>query len=49
MTLQPLFQRTLILRRPRLANFTGMIKIETMFIKKTLKDSKKLKELEIMC
>ena len=37
-----------LLRRPRVANFAGIIKIATMFIKATFKDSKKLKELKIM-
>ena len=31
---------------PREANFANIIKTATMFIKTTLKDSKKLKELE---
>ena len=31
---------------PRKANFANIIKTETMFIKTTFKDSKKLKELE---
>ena len=34
--------------RPRVANIADIIKIATIFIKKILKDSKKLKELEIM-
>ena len=34
-------------RSPSIANFE-IIKSETMFIKTTFKDSKKLKELEIM-
>ena len=37
-----------LLRGPRVANFPDIIKISTMFIKKTFKDSKKLKELQIM-
>ena len=48
MTSQPLFQNTFILRRPRVANFAYIIKIATMFIKTTFKDSKKLNELEII-
>ena len=38
----------LFLRRPRVANSADIIKIATMFIKTTFKDSKKLKELEII-
>ena len=42
-----LFQNTFILRRPRVANIADIIKIATMFIKTSFKDSKKnLKELE---
>ena len=37
MTSQPLFQNTFILKRPRVANFTGIMKIATMFIKTTFK------------
>ena len=37
-----------ILRRPSVAIFVDIIKIVTMFFKTILKDSKKLKELEIM-
>ena len=38
-----------ILRRPRVANFADIIKIVTMLIRKTFKESKKkLKELQIM-
>ena len=47
MTLQPLFQSTLISKRPRVANFADIIIIETMLIKATFKDSKNLKELEV--
>ena len=43
-----LFQNSFVLRRPRVAIFAGIIKIITMFIKTIFKDSKKLKELEIM-
>ena len=43
-----LFQNTLILRRPRVVISADVIKVVTMFIKKTLKTQKKLKELEIM-
>ena len=45
-TSKPLFQKTFILRWPRVANFADIIKIETMLIKTTFKDSNKLKELE---
>ena len=37
------FQNDSILRRPRGAKFTDIIKIATMFIKKSFKDSKKIK------
>ena len=43
MTSQPLFQNVFILRRPRVANFDDIIKIATMFVKKTFKDSKKVR------
>ena len=42
------FQNTFILRRPWVAKFADIIKIATIFVKTTFKDSKKLKELEIM-
>ena len=48
MTSEPLFQNTFILRRSRLANFADIIKITTMLIKATPKDSKKRKELEFI-
>ena len=48
MTSKTLFQNTFILRRPRGASFADIIKIVTMFIKKSLKSQKKLQELEIM-
>ena len=48
MTSSSLFQNTFNLRRPRVANFTDIIKMITIFIKTVFKDSKKLKELEIM-
>ena len=38
---QPLYQNAFILRRPTLANFADIIKIPTMFIKKTIQDLKK--------
>ena len=43
-----LLQITFILRRSRVSDFSDIIKIATMFIKTTFKDSKKLKELEAM-
>ena len=39
----PLFEEDL-----QLANFAGM-KVPTIFIRKTFKGSKQLKELEVMC
>ena len=45
MTSLPLFQITFISRRPRLANFGDIIKIATMFIKATFKDSKKVQRI----
>ena len=44
-----ILQNTIILKKPRAANFVGIIKIATLFIKTTCKDLKKLKELEIRC
>ena len=41
MTLSALFQNTIILRKPRVANFADIMKIATMFIKTIFKDSKK--------
>ena len=40
MTSLILFQNIFILGRPRAANFVDVIKIATMFIKTTFKDSK---------
>ena len=37
-----------MLRRPKVANFGDIIKTAIMFIKTIFKDSKKLKEFEIM-
>ena len=37
-----------ILWRPRVASFADIIKFVTMFVRKIFKDSKKLKELEVM-
>ena len=48
MVSQLLFQNTFILRRPRVANFADIIKMTTMFIETTFKDSKKLKALKII-
>ena len=42
------FENTFILRRPRVVNFADIIKIATIIIKTTFKDSKKVKELETM-
>ena len=46
MTSQPFetFQNTFTLRRPRVAIFADIIKIMAMFIKKSLKTRKKIKE-----
>ena len=41
-------QNIFILRRSRVNIFDDIIKTVTIFIKTTFKDSKKLKELEIM-
>ena len=41
-------QNIFILRRSRVNTFDDIIKTVTIFIKTTFKDSKKLKELEIM-
>ena len=40
--------KTFILKRLRVGNFADIIKITTMVIKKTFKDSKKVKKIEIM-
>ena len=40
--------KTFILKRLRVGNFADIIKVTTMFIKKTFKDSKKVKKIEIM-
>ena len=44
MTSQPFFQNTFILGRPRVANFSDIIQIATMFIKITFKESYNLKK-----
>ena len=48
MTSQLLFQNTLIFRKPGEVIFACIIKVATVFIKAIFKNSKKLKELEIM-
>ena len=45
MTLRPLSQNIFILRRPRVANFTGNIRIATMFVKTIFKASDKIKRI----
>ena len=45
MTSKPLFQNNFILRRPGVANFADITKTVTMFIRKTFKDSKKVKRI----
>ena len=45
MTSWTLFQSTFILRRPRVASFADIIKIETKFNKTTLKNSRKVKRI----
>ena len=40
-----LSQISFILRRPRVTNFADIIKIATMFIKTTVKDSQKVKRI----
>ena len=41
------FQNNFILRRPNVAFFADIIKVASMFIKKSLNTQNKLKELEI--
>ena len=48
MTPLHLFQIISILRKARVAIFTDIIKIKTMFTKTIFKDLKKIKDLEIM-
>ena len=43
--LRKLPQVTFILRKPRLANFADIIKIATIFIRTTFKDSNKVKRI----
>ena len=45
---QTLFQKTFILSRPKVAIFADIIKIVTISIKTVLKDSKKVKEVELI-
>ena len=45
MTSEPLFQNTLIWKRPGVDIFADIIKIVTMFIKATTKDSRKVKRI----
>ena len=45
MTSEPLFQNTLILRRPGVVILADIIKIVTMFIKTITKDSRKVKRI----
>ena len=45
MTSQPLFQNTFISRKPRVANFSDIIKLASLFINTTCKDSKKVKRI----
>ena len=44
-----LFQNSFILRRPRVANFTSIINIATIFIKTTFKNSKKCQKYKKLC
>ena len=48
MTLGPLFQNIVSLRRPGVAIFADIIKIKARFIQKIFRVSGKVKELEIM-
>ena len=45
MTSQPFLQNMFVLRRPDVAIFAGIIKIVTIFIKTTLKDSRKIRRI----
>ena len=42
---RPLFQNTFTLRKPRVADIVGIIKVATMFIKTTFKDPQKVKKI----
>ena len=48
MTLYPLFQNALILRRPGVVIFADIIKIITMFLKQLRKTQEKFKKIESM-
>ena len=43
----PLFQNTFTLRRPGVTSFADIIKISTMFVKTTFKDSKKVRRIRL--
>ena len=43
--LKTFFQKILILRRPEVAIFAGIIKILTMFIKTVFKDARKVRRI----
>ena len=45
MTSYPLFQRSIILKRPSVAIFADIIKIVTIFIKTIFEDSKEFKRI----
>ena len=45
LTSEPLLQKSFILRKLRVANVADIIKISTMFLKKSFKDSNKVKRL----
>ena len=45
MTSQPLYENVFVLRRPTVVNFADIIKIPAIIIKKTFKDSKKVREI----
>ena len=45
MTSESLFQNAFILRMPRVVTFAEIIKIATMFIKTTFKDSENVKRI----
>ena len=46
MTSQPLFQKSIILKRPEVASFVDIIKILTRFIKKIFKDWRRAKRIK---
>ena len=45
LTPQPLSQNIFTLRRPGVANFADIIRIETIFVTRTFKNSKKVKRI----